>query len=116
MAVIEERKVNGYVIAPKANLQGANLREANLRGATLPRSIMHAKWGLPADAYTAFILLSLKVSLNPEITQTLLLVPGFCWSGSKRLCQKYPEVMEQLKTEWPELYEKLRGDNGNSES
>jgi uncharacterized protein YjbI with pentapeptide repeats len=90
-----------------ANLGDANLSGANLRGAYFHKSIMGAKWDIPSNAYTAFILLSLKIALNPEIAQAMLLNPIFCWGEARGLFKKYPEIAKQLKKEWPELYEKL---------
>jgi hypothetical protein len=91
-----------------AFLRGADLTGAYLTGAWLPKSIMEANWGIPADPYTAFLLLSLKIPLSPEIAQAMLLNPNFCWKEAKKLFRKSPKIAKALKKQWPELYDKLQ--------
>ncbi len=90
-----------------ADLEGADLRGATLWGAVFGNNIYDAKWGVPSDGRTAFILLSLKVDLNTEIAQAMLLNASFCWSEAIVLAKKYPKILKQIKKEWPKLYDKL---------
>ncbi len=90
-----------------ANLDEADIYEADLWGAHFDKNILRASWGMPLNAKTAFLLLSLKISLPVELAQEMLLNPNFCWTEASRVANQYPDILEALRDAWPEVYRKL---------